>query len=192
MKILAAPLLALLALGCSGGAQGQADPAREDAAHTAYLAGNKAFESGDFAEAVERYSEAAGLSPRFPQALARRGRAREHLGRLAEAETDYSAAIEAAGEDRRAIYHYHRGACAMRQERPAPAVEDFTRALELLEQWPDLELAAHVRAQRGAAYAELGRAREAAGDFDFVLARTHDPALRRQVEALRARPKGAR
>lgn len=174
-------LALLLLAGCAGGA----DPGRERQAHAAWLAGEKALREKKAADAVAHYTLALELSTGFPQAFLGRARAHEALGSAA-AQADFDRAVEAGPEEKKSIYLYHRARHAQRGKRHDKAVEDFSRAIVLLETWPEPNYPAVSRLHRGLSLLELNRPEEALRDFDAVLARHPDPVTREEAEALRA------
>jgi tetratricopeptide (TPR) repeat protein len=88
------------------------------------------FARGDVDGAAEDLTEALRIGGEDPAIRADRAILHERAGRLPEAISDYSQALEHPGADRAKLI-YQRGRCFLRVGRPACARADLVRCLRL-------------------------------------------------------------
>jgi arylsulfatase A-like enzyme/Flp pilus assembly protein TadD len=93
-------------------------------------AGEDAYATGDFAKALESFSEALGVDPQNPQALIYKARALAALGRTGEAEADYRRVIEI--DPTNSTPYFTLGTMAQSQGRTEEALGYYEKALELV------------------------------------------------------------
>ncbi|HDQ98969.1 MAG TPA: tetratricopeptide repeat protein [candidate division WOR-3 bacterium] len=99
----------------------------EDHRRRAFVAGNEAYEAGEFIRAVEQYDSAAVRAPNAALYY-NRGNARFKLGQVGRAIADYNRAFVLAPGDPD-IVHNLEFARAWRRDRPAAAVNPVLAAL---------------------------------------------------------------
>lgn len=128
--------------------------------------GYRLMGDGSVKAALADFDKAIELSPSYARAHANRGVALVHLDRLDEAETALRRARELNDDD--FVVHQGLGMLHLARERPAEAIEAFTRSIRL-----DPGQTFTIGARLGA-YAQLGKLREALADADLILASEPD------------------
>ena len=153
-------------------------------------------DQGDFATAVERYSEALGLARTTGDGviaaivLKNRADGLSNLGQFDRALADFREACLAFRSlkaiSREGVCEFSVGSALGAMHRPAEALIHYRRALPLLERVGDRRFAASSWSQIGLAELELGRAAQASAAFDTALAGHLRTGDRRWVEITRA------
>jgi tetratricopeptide (TPR) repeat protein len=129
----------------------------------AYSAGAELNDAGDYAEAVEKLTEAIRLDPQYAPAYSSRGFAYLHTGRSQEAIQDYDEAIRLAPENpNQADDYYNRGFVYQTTGQYEQAIEDFTQAIRLNPVRADLY------ESRATAYDNLGEEQKATADRELA------------------------
>ena len=118
------------------------------------------FAADLFANAVDDYSNAIRLDPKFSEAYVNRGVVYMMNGRIEPAFQDFADALKANPSSGRA--HSNRGQAYMQLEYYEEAIADFTAALEVMN---DPEEAVVPLFNRGLAWEALGEEDEAYEDF---------------------------
>jgi tetratricopeptide (TPR) repeat protein len=119
-----------------------------------------------FDESLQDYDAALAVEPNYARALFNRGLTQLALGNSDVAVADMDRAITLDPEPG---FYYHRSQCFVRLKRPADALRDLTAIIGL-----DPNQQAAIFGQRGTLFMELGKAAEAAADFEEAVRR--DPA----------------
>jgi tetratricopeptide (TPR) repeat protein len=91
--------------------------------------GNSLFDDGKFLEAIETYTEAIAIHPRYAAAYYNRAQCKAHLKRDIEAISDFSEAIRLSPND--ADYYGARGASKNELYLYPQAILDFTEAIRI-------------------------------------------------------------
>lgn len=130
--------------------------------------GHRSMGEGSLKAALADFDKAIELDPSYARAHANRGVALVHLKRLDEAEATLLRAQ--ALNDKDFVVHQGLGMLHLERDRPAEAVEAFTRSIQFA---PDetFTIAARLTGQ-----AQLGRLREALADADRIVALKPDAA----------------
>lgn len=120
--------------------------------------GDAYADKGFFAEALEDYSRAVDLDPRFSEAYNQRGIIYTKLGFLDKALGDFSNAIMTSPRPDFS-YYVNRGVVHAKRKGFAQAVKDYTTAVQLNP------YSADAYRNRGIAYKKMGLIEEAGRDF---------------------------
>ena len=123
--------------------------------------GVKQYQGGDFAGAIELWSEAIAIEPNFHLAYSGRGIAKDDLGRYEEAIADYDQAIALQPNDHFA--YNNRGSAKSNLGRYEEAIADYDQAITLE---PNYHTAYN---NCGSAKSNLGRYEEAIADYDQAI-----------------------
>lgn len=133
----------------------------ETLAVTFYNRGNLYLNRREFERAIEDFSRAIRLKPKYERALFQRANAYYDHGEYDRAIEDYSRTIRLSPDLAQA--YFHRGRAYLARGENDRAVEDYTQVLRL--QPND----AGAFNERGIAYARLGRYARAVEDFSRVI-----------------------
>ena len=121
---------------------------RRDEAKALYKKGVEAHKANKFAEAIESYTKAVDLYPRYAEVYYNRGLAYRKLDKLAEALEDYSQAIQM--DPRLAAAYSNRGYVYYKMGDLERALADFDQVLKLDPENEDARKSrAVIAAQRG-------------------------------------------
>ena len=134
------------------------EPARD-----AYSAGVQLNSTGEYVEAIEKFSKAISLDPLYGPAYSSRGFAYLHTGQSQAAIQDYDEAIRLAPENPNLSDDYYNRASAYQTiGQYQQAIQDFTQAIRLNP------LQAYRYESRALAYDELGEDINAQADRDLA------------------------
>lgn len=188
---------ALLAAACGGGAEPQPESPQAASAVEHYNSAQElmARRPPDAEGAIAAYGKALEAEPRFPQAYAGRARAKAGKADWAGAEADYAKAIETAGPDKAALYHFVRARFFHTRRGDLKRAEaDYDAAMGWEEKRPDPYLA-DILMHRGLLYQDTRRPDRAVADYEKVLALNPDEAtaaqVRRRIDETRGSSSGA-
>lgn len=170
------PVLLLASCASSGG----------DAAQ-AYRDAEEAYRAGNLDRALERSEAAVRAAPDSPKPYLIRAKAFHGKGRAAEAEADFTRAVEKAPEESRSVYQFWRGLFYSDTGRHDKALVDFERACEGQMRRPVEGYYIECFRERAKARLALGRFDDAVKDCDFILGSNPDERTRKEFEELRAR-----
>lgn len=120
--------------------------------------GNRAFEAGNFEQAIAKYDSALAYNPEYGNAWVGKGLALKELGRTDQAMACYDRAAEVEPEN---YYVYiNRAELYREQNRRKEALADYTRAIALSPDKPDPYLG------RSELYSDLGMIEESRSDLE--------------------------
>jgi tetratricopeptide (TPR) repeat protein len=121
-----------------------------------YNRGGAKRKLNDFAAAIEDYSKAITLRPKFPDAIVARAVAKTYLNDLAGATKDYQLAIKV---DPTYAIAYNNYALLLAESDAAGAIDYLTKAVYYNKKYASAYLT------RGKLYLTLGKKEEACADF---------------------------
>ncbi|MBK8539506.1 MAG: tetratricopeptide repeat protein [Ardenticatenia bacterium] len=116
------------AIGSGYAGPGEAVPTQPTSALEALHRGEKLFHRKSYLDAIDLYSRAIELDPKYASAYLSRGIASERLGAYQRALKDYGPAIELDPKD---AYAYHGRGVAYANLGSINALEGYSRAIEL-------------------------------------------------------------
>ena len=123
---------------------------------------------GEWDRAMEDYSRALQLDPKFPISLMSRGFAFKNMGKYEKAVADYSVAIEVDPYNK--LAYNDRGVCYISMGEYEKAIADFSKVIELDAENSD------AYSNRSASYQNLGQLDKAITDIDKALSLQPDNA----------------
>jgi len=124
-----------------------------------YNSGNAYYKRGDYDRAIEDYSKAIELDPKYAAAYNARGLAYVNKGDYDRAIEDYNKAVEL--EPKYANAYYNRGWAYYNKGNYYRAIADYTKAIELDSKY------ANAYYNRGLAYRALGKESKAQRNFEM-------------------------
>jgi Ca-activated chloride channel family protein len=116
---------------------GPVGPARADSAREALEAGNRAFQRGQFEDALAAYREGVLKFPAVAELHQGAGNALYRLKRYAEASREYQEAVRATDPRLRAAGHYNQGDAEVRANQLPQSLENYKEALRQHPEDPD-------------------------------------------------------
>ena len=142
---------------------------KELRAELAFQQGNLLMMFRELDEAIERYSYAINLNPRYATAYYNRGNVYYQRGELNNAFSDYDTAIKL--NFHHAIVYYNRGVIYSKRGKIDNAINDYTRVIQLSPCY------ANAYYNRGLAYSEKGDFDKAINDYTKVINLNSEDAI---------------
>ena len=122
-----------------------------------FIRGYRAGEAGNYAEAIDEYTNAIRLNPDYASAYNNRGVVYGNLGEPEKEMADYTKAIELIPNY--ALAYFNRGNLCYNQGETEKAMADYTKAIELIPDYADAYF------NRGVLYDDLGETEKAMADY---------------------------
>lgn len=119
---------------------------------------------GDLEKAIQNFSMAIELDPKFAIAYDNRGNAYDYLGNAQKAIADYDIAIVVGADSSlQYLFYYDRGLTYLRLGQLEQALEDLNNSINLNPEFPK------AYGNRGNAYQRLGQLENALADYNKVI-----------------------
>lgn len=93
------------------------------------LRGNTKYTARDYPGAIQEYSSAIAINPRYSLAYSNRGLAKYYLNDFQNAITDFTKSIET--DTKNGLAYHHRGLSQIEMKNYVNAIKDFTNSIEL-------------------------------------------------------------
>lgn len=152
-----------------------AELARKRLVNAYHNRGANCFLNGSADSAIEYYTKALDLDPRFPRALINRGKAYDEIGNHDSAMKDLNEAVRLAPDDPDG--YFERGLILMQHDGAKEAVEDLKRAVNLNPK--NVSFFEHL----GIAHWQLWNRDAALQDFQTAISRYEDQGAKNRVES---------